>query len=139
MRALAILIATFGCTSCVSFTWQRTITFEPVSTKAVESLQPGTSDLAEVLAKLGAPIYVWEGKDREVVLAYGSLNDKHLGFGISAPVFDNMSASLNYDDTASKLEGYILVFDAKDNLKIVRAGLLRDLSKIVRARPTTVE
>jgi len=138
-RSIAVLLAALACSSCVSFTWQRTVAFEPVSADAVESLRAEQSDVREVLGKLGAPIYVWEGMNRETVLAYGSLNERQVGFRVSVPVFDNMSASLSYDDAARRLQGYVLVFDADDKLRIVRAGLLRDLAEIVRARPATVE
>jgi hypothetical protein len=139
VSTLALFLGAIACSSCVSFNWERTIAFEPVSADGVESLRVGQSDVSEVLAKLGAPIYVWEGMNQETVFAYGSLNERNLGFRVSVPVFDNMSASLSYDDAASKLRGYVLVFDANDKLRIVRAGLLRELSKLVRARPAVVE
>ncbi len=124
---------------CVSFKYERHSTYEPVSTAAVDELAIGTSDLSDALAKLGAPLYVWEGVNDAVVIAYGSSNEKQLGFSISLPLFEQASASFDYDDISSKLEGFVLVFEPDLKLRIVRAGLLGELGKAFKRRPDVVE
>jgi hypothetical protein len=138
MRVLAIVCLPL-LTGCVSFNYGRHSTFEAVSDVAIGQLEIGTSDIGQALALLGAPLYVWEGTGDSVVLAYGSEDRKGIGFGVSVPMFEQASASFNYDDESSRLEGYVLVFDADLKLELVRAGLLRELGKFVRVRPGTTE
>ncbi len=138
MRLIAIALPLLV-SSCVSFTYERHSTHEPVALEAIGELEIGTSDIGEAMRLLGAPLYVWEGVGGAVVLAYGSENRKEVGFQISLPLFDRTNASFNYDDVSSKLEGFVLVFDPELNLKIVRAGLLRELGREVRRRPDMVE
>jgi hypothetical protein len=137
--ALGALGALVLCPGCFSFSYQRNLTFGPVAPAAVESLHPGESDLGEVLARLGAPIYVWEGKSGEVVLAYGAERERGWSFKVSVPLFERTSASLSYDDAVQKLEGFVLVFDSSLKLKILRAGLLRNLRAISARRPALVD
>lgn len=138
MRILAVACLPLFA-SCVSFTYERHSTYEPVSEDAILKLEVGTSDLADALARLGAPLYVWEGVNDAVVLAYGSEDRKEAGFRISLPVVDQMSASFSYDGIASRLEGFVLVFEPDLKLKIVRAGLLGELDKAFKRRPDIVE
>lgn len=138
MRILALLGLAL-CTSCVAYSYHRHATYEPVSEAAIKALEIGKSDIGDALSRLGAPLYVWEGVADAVVLAYGNENRREHGFKVSVPLFEQTSASFNYDDIASRLEGYVLVFDADLKLKIVRAGLLRELGKVTKRRPDTVE
>jgi hypothetical protein len=138
VRALAILCVSL-LSGCVSFNYGRHTLFEAVWPDAVEQLEIGTSDIGRALELLGAPLYVWEGVGDSIVLAYGAENRKETGFALSVPMFEQASASFNYDDVSSRLEGYVLVFDSDLKLEIVRAGLLRELSKVVRLRPSAAE
>lgn len=122
--------------SCVSFTYERHVVFEPVPDAAVGTLVIGESDVGTALERLGAPIYVWEGVDGAVVLGYGFENQREIGINVSVPLIDNGNASFDYDDVAKRLEGYILVFDRDLKLHIVRKGLLRDLALATRTRPS---
>lgn len=136
---LAAIAALALCSACVSYKYERHSAFEPVRADKVAELAIGTSDIGDALARLGAPLYVWEGVDDAIVLAYGSDDSRQWGLNVSVPVYDQANASFKYDDTSSRLEGYILVFDRNLELKIVRAGLLRELGRTVRLRPASVE
>lgn len=131
--------ASFLGTGCASITYERREVFEPVTPAAVESLHPGESTLGDVLARLGAPIYVWEGGLGEIVLAYGAQRDSGWAFGIKVPVVERATASLRYDDAATKLEGYIMVFDSHLKLRLLQAGLLRNFRVIATRRPERVD
>jgi len=130
----AILIALVACTSCVTGTYERDIAFEPVQDAAVAPLQVGVSDVGDALAHLGAPLYVWEGMNQSIVLAYGSRYER--GWGLRAA---RTPVSFSYDNQIARLEGWILVFDANNKLQIVRKGLLRDLALEARHPPAYVE
>lgn len=138
MRALA-LAAPLVLASCVTFKYERHQVEERVPAAAIDELEIGTSTIGEALARLGAPLYVWEGAADEVVLAYGSENRREVGFSVSIPLFDQGNASFDYDDASSRLEGFVLVFDAQSRLTIVRAGLLHELGRSVRRRPGSDE
>lgn len=101
----------------------------------IESLVPGEAVLADALERLGAPLYVWEGKDGCPVLAYGALRLGEWGFSISAPVFERGSASLSYDDLRAHTQGVILIFGPDLGLRLVRSGNLRDLRHASERRP----
>ncbi len=133
MRAL-ILLGLVLCTGCASFTYERDMTFEPVSDAAVEPLRVGESDIGDTLRTLGAPLYVWEGVKDSIVLAYGWKYDRGWGVKVSRAI-----ASFRYDDQIDRLEGWILVFDSDNKLQIVRKGLLRDLANEARQPPAYVE
>jgi hypothetical protein len=130
----AIISALVLCTSCVSGTYERDIAFEPVKDEAVEPLKIGASDVGDALARLGAPLYVWEGVNESIVLAYGSKVDR--GWGVRAA---RNVASLSYDSLTARLEGWILVFGTDNKLQIVRKGLLADLALEARHPPAYVE
>jgi hypothetical protein len=130
----AILLALVLCTGCVAYTYERDLAFEPVDDARVEPLRVGESDIGETLGRLGAPLYVWEGVNESVVLAYGWNESKGWGLRVSRSL-----ASISYDDTGARLEGWIFVFDADNKLKVVRKGLLRDLRAETRRPPAFVE
>jgi hypothetical protein len=134
--ALAICVAA---ASCVSYRYERDLAFEPVSQAAVDSLTIDTSDLSETLSKLGAPIYVWEGRDGATLLAYGYEHDRTYGFRVTAPIFRVGNPYFDFGDAARRLRGYVLVFDRNLKLKLVRSGLLRDLGVPRKTRPSVPE
>lgn len=124
---------------CVTFKYERHLTHEALPEDAIAGLEIGTSDIGDALRALGAPLYVWEGQGDAVVLAWGHENRREVGFSVSVPVLDQGSASFDYDDVSSRLEGYVLLFGADLKLELVRAGLLRDLARVSRRRPGTPE
>jgi hypothetical protein len=133
-----VLIALASCTSCVSVAWERHLAFEPVRTADVQALRVGESDIADALERLGAPLYVWEGVNQAIVLAYGHQKSREWGVRVSVPL-DQASASASYDDVAQKIEGWVLVFGNDDKLKVLREGYLRDLRSEGRRPPAPVE
>lgn len=142
MRAAALvalgLCTCFVGTSCVSVAWERHCAFAPVRTEDLEALRVGETDIEAVLAKLGAPLYVWEGVGNAVVMAYGYHQNREWGVRVSIPL-DQTSVSGSYDDVALRIEGWVLVFGADDKLRVSRAGLLRDLQRETRQPPAFVE
>jgi hypothetical protein len=124
---------------CASITYERRKVFVPVAPSAVENLKLGETDLEEVLARLGAPIYVWEGGFGEIVLAYGAEREGSWSFRIWLPAAKELTGPLRYDDAATKLDGYLLVFDTNLKLKFLREGLLRNFRVITARRPERVD
>jgi hypothetical protein len=137
MRAAFLILAAL-CTSCVSGSWERRLAFEPVRTEEVAALKVGESDISEALARLGAPLYVWEGVNQAIVLAYGYQASSGWGVRVSLPL-EQTSVSASYDDIAQRIEGWVLVFGQDDKLMVSRAGLLRDLRSESRQPPAYVE
>lgn len=138
MRVLALILFV-STTSCFSFGYHRRLTHEPVESASVDALVPGQSGLGDALHALGAPIYVWEGRGGDTLVAYGAQRDHRFGFRISVPVFARASASVSVENENETLRGYVLVFDESLKLKLVRAGLLRNLGVVTKARPSPVE
>jgi hypothetical protein len=136
----AAMVALGAATSCVTAEYRRTIVDEAVPEERVASLVPGRSGLAECLAALGAPSYVWEYRGDGLALGYGSYRRSHWGLSVSYQVANDVSASMSYEDLGSKTRGYVLFFDEGWVLQAVRAGLLRDLTLgLGRRRPAALE
>jgi hypothetical protein len=134
--ALAVVAAA---SACVTVEYRRTIVDEPVRKERVAALVPGRSGLAECLAALGAPQYVWEYRGDALALGYGSYNRSHWGLGVSYAVTNEVSASMNYDELGSKTRGYVLLFDEGWVLQGIRSGYLRDLTLgLGRQRPASL-
>ena len=95
--------------------------------------------MADCLAALGAPLYVWEYKGDGAALAWGWSDENRKGISVSVPVYEQASASLSYDDGREKLNGAMLLFDRGLVLEDVRKGRLRDLQRdLLRRRPAPV-
>jgi hypothetical protein len=133
--ASALLVA-----GCVTYTYTRDMRFAPIDDAALDCLRPGEADITECLAKLGAPLYVWEYSHEGVALAYGFDKDRTWSLTVSVPVSHGFSASGSYSDQVRKLRGAVLLFDPAWRLQIVRRGMLADLSAELRhKRPAIVE
>lgn len=133
-------VVALACTSCLTFRYDRTIVNSRPEKGAVETLVPGEATLADALARLGAPLYVWELPASETALAWGWQRDRLRGVTVSIPLDQGGSASASYDDIARKLHGVVLQFDAQKQLVSVRRGFLRDLqTEFTRRRPANVE
>jgi hypothetical protein len=133
------LVLCFASAGCLSYRYERDLAFEPVVQTAVDSLTIESSDLGEALSKLGAPIYVWEGKDGSTLIAYGYQHERTFGFRVTAPLFRAANPYFDYGDAARRLRGYVLMFDRDFKLKLVRYGLLHDLGVPSRTRPSVSE
>lgn len=115
--------------SCVQVAWERHELNAPLEEGLESELVVGEVSLADCLERLGAPLLVWELNDSSYALAYGWDHRRQYGVSLSVPVADSGgSASLNYDDFASKLHGVVLIFDSEDRLTNKRRGLLRDFA-----------
>jgi hypothetical protein len=133
--AIALLVA-----GCVTYSYTRDMRFAPIDDAALDSLHPGDADITECLAKLGAPLYVWEYSTEGVALAYGFDKDRTWSLTVSVPVSHGFSASGSYSDQVRKLRGAVLLFDPEWRLQLVRRGMLADLSAELRhKRPAIVE
>jgi hypothetical protein len=134
-------LALAGClalsSACVQVAWERHEFNSPLEEDVEQELVAGEVSLKECLAQLGAPLLVWELSDSSYALAYGWDRQREYGVSFSVPVADSgRSASINYDDIASKAYGVVLIFDSDDRLLRKRRGLLRDLApEQARRRP----
>lgn len=139
VRMGAAAFGVFVCASCVSFRYERTVVNTRPERGAVETLAPGDATLADCLARLGAPLYVWELPGAEMALAWGWERNRLRGLTVSVPLDQGGSASASYDEIARKLHGFVLQFDASGKLTSVRRGFLSDLaSEFKRRRPAAI-
>ncbi len=135
----AIALA-FAGVSCVKAQYERHIVLQPADTSELEHLVPGESDLAQCLAVLGAPNFVWERRGDAIAIAYGAYRHQGWQLGASVNVGRGMSASFDYGELEALTRGYVLLFDANWRLEGVNEGLLRDLStEFERTPPQSVE
>jgi hypothetical protein len=136
VRAHAILARSFvgalllGLSGCFSFTWSRDRTFEPLPSNALQGLEPGHTTLEACLARLGAPLYVWEYKRQGAALAWGAGDDDAKRFSVSVPL-DRAHASFSYGRIDARLRGAVLLFDEDLVLEEVKEGCLRDIARQV--------
>ncbi len=129
-----------GASSCVKAQYERHIVLEPVQTDELQHLVPGESDLAQCLARLGAPNFVWERSGDSIAIAYGAYRHQGWQVGASVNVTRGVNASFDYGELEALSRGYVLLFDERWKLESVSEGLLRDLStKFERTPPQSVE
>ena len=127
--ALLALVAALAA-GCVSFTWNRTLSYEPIPPGALAELTPGRDTLTQCLDRLGPPLYAWEYKIDGAALAWGWADRDQKGISISVPLQDWYSASFGYDDASDDLVGAVLLFDRDLVLEQVKEGRLRDLERL---------
>jgi hypothetical protein len=128
-RAPALLLAAlvaWGTSACLSVSWRRDARFGRLPEGALASMEPGETDLGTCLARLGAPLEVWEVLDG-MALAYGWERERNVGLTLSVPIDRGLSASLNVANERARLRGVVLFFDAADRLTVVRSGRLAEL------------
>lgn len=125
MRALALTLAALG-GGCLQGDLNRDRVLQPLAESDVAGLRPQEDDLAVVLARLGAPLYVRELGDG-IALAYGWLDTTNWNLEAQVPVGDAGSFQFTYNSTREALPGVVVFLDA--NLRVVRIerGLLRNL------------
>lgn len=134
-----VLIAAVTCSGCVSFGYRRATRESPPSKTALAGLHPGETSLADSLAQLGAPLYVWEYKGDGAALAWGWYRRGDLGFTISVPLARQLSARGSYESIDENLRGFVLLFDADLKLELMREGYLRDLQNDLRRKRPAAE
>jgi hypothetical protein len=129
-----------GLSACVRGEYRRTIVDAPIESERVAALVPGRSGLAECLAVLGAPHFVWEYRGDGLALGYGWFRGSHWGASASYQVARGVSASMDYADLDGATRGYVLFLDGRWVLEGVRKGRLRDLTEGARKpRPAGTE
>ena len=123
---------------CLTFVWSRALSFEPLPEHALDGLEPGRSKLSDCLARLGAPLYVWEYRREGAALAWGHGDARARRISLAIPV-DRVRPTFSYGDVDAKLSGAVLLFDEDLVLVEVKEGCLRDIAKAIGpARPATV-
>lgn len=138
-RPFQAVILALACASCLRLNWERKHVDFKASDERIHALEPGRATMADALASLGAPLYVWELPAEGVAIAYGAYAEEELGFKVSVPVADQGSADFDYSAVAAKVEGHALFFDGQGRLTMVAEGLLRDLRRETERRPADVE
>ena len=142
MRALgtSLLLSLALAPGCVAVRWTRDARQSPPPDQAEVVLVEGTTTLHEALATLGAPLGVYEYRQTGMALAWGWYRGDSKGLRVSVPVYQNVSASVDYTDSREGLEGMLLLFDQDLRLVSVRSGWLEDLtSGLERQSPTVLE
>jgi len=132
----AALIAALASSACITGGYYRTQANEPVAQERIRALEPGKTTLSEALARLGAPLYLWEWKGDGAALAWGWFDSGRWGFAISVPVSDAGSASFSMDDIANDMPGAVLFFGPDLVLVEAREGKLTEIrAETSRKRP----
>jgi hypothetical protein len=121
--------------SCVSFVWTRERLFDKTPKQALEELEIGKSTMSDCLARLGAPLYVWEYKGDGAALAWGFSNEDSKRIAVTIPLQTRWSPSFSYANGDAKLRGPVLFFDKTLVLEEMKTGCLRDLRLQTRVRP----
>ena len=131
------LAALLPLTGCVQLNWDRVSFNEPISGDRLLELRPDQSDLGDCLRVLGAPHQVWENNGG-VVLAWAWLDRAGWGLSVSYTFTRFVTASVNYADADTDINGVVLVLDSDLRLRQVRRGYFSDITADLRRRPTQV-
>jgi len=124
------------CAGCLQGDYNEDRIHQALAPVHVESLQPGETRLADVLALLGAPLFVVE-LDRGVALAFGWLDQSDWNVEAVVPVAD-ASVQFSYASSDLQIPGLVVFLDEAYVVTRLDRGLLRDLLPD-RARPKLVE
>jgi hypothetical protein len=139
IRILGSLALASGLAGCVTFVWTRDQRYEPLPKDALEGLEPGRTDFAECLRRLGSPLYVWEYKGDGAAIAWGFADEDSKRITVSVPLSEWAHPSLSYGDVDANLRGVVLLFDRELVLESAKSGYLRDLERQYRrVRPALV-
>lgn len=135
MRALLILALSLGACGCISMSWSRSREQQSVDPRWAE-LEVGSARLEDVLALLGAPLFVYEHERSGAVLVWGRGQADDKGINVSVPIGDQASADFDFSRGTSSVRGVLMVFDASWRLALAREGPLRDLTAERGVRPS---
>jgi hypothetical protein len=122
----------------LSANWNRSVKLEALAEPALESLEVGSSDLADCLSALGAPTRVWE-VDGGAALAWHWVDRSDWGVTLSVPTGDAVSANLSYGTFDTDARGAVLFFDEAWGLTALRRGQIAELLSGDRRRPAFVD
>lgn len=139
MRRFATALVLLATASCITVSFDRRRGFEPLDGKALGELRAGRADLAQCLAKLGAPNLVYQQPDGRIAMAWASLDQFGWGMDVSVSL-RGVSASGELEIDKRDIEGAVLFFDRELRLVSLERGLLRDfLVQPRRQLPPAVE
>jgi hypothetical protein len=132
LAALLVLV----CGGCITGGYYRQQLLSPLTQAQIGALEPGKTTLAEALALLGAPLYVWEWKGEGAALAWGWSSSARWGFAVSVPMGDTSATAFSYDDLSADLPGAVLFFGEDDVLLEAREGRLAAIrAETIQRRP----
>lgn len=136
-RTLAASACAWLVAGCVQLSFDRDLRLEAIPKSAFEGLEPGRTDLEAALLRLGPPVFAWELPEGGMALAWGWLASSGWQMKVSAPITGRgESVSVDYSSSADRMRGAVLFFDRGLQLEAIQQGLLRDLRKATRPRPT---
>jgi len=136
MASRLVILAALACSGCITGSYTRSQSYEPVAHAQLATLEPGKATLADALASLGAPLFVWEWMGDGAALAWGWGDEAGWGLSLSVPVGDNSATVFAFDTKALDLPGAVLFFDADGLLLEAREGKLSDIrAETIRRRP----
>ncbi len=131
----ALGLTTLGLSSCVRGRYQKNTFLRPIAGDAEAGLAPG-AELAECVARLGAPNYVWEQPGGAMAVAYAWSRSVGWGLGVSGTIVRNVDASFDFDDLSADTRGLVLWFDPTWRLERLERGRIRDVAApLGRPRP----
>ena len=133
--ALLALLVAATTTGCLQVQWTRSTLHQPVAEEAVDRYAIGEAVMGDALAGLGAPLYVWELPQGAAALAWGWYGSRDLGVQVSVPTKSYVDPSFRFSQVDNRLRGYVMVFDADDELVYLRKGYLADIADDLRRKP----
>ena len=137
LRLMALAALAASASSCLQLEYTRVVNLLEPARQGVDTLEVGTTSLSDCLARLGAPLGVYELPDG-AALSYGWLRSKTWQAELIFPVADSRGR-ITFTDIDDQIRGVLLFFDAQWTLKEIRRGRLRELtSRIGRRRPQAV-
>lgn len=115
LRRAALLPVVLLLASCVQFSWNSGRIGIPLPDEQLDWALQVEPDLGTALGQLGAPQIVRPFEDRgfEVVWVWRRLHS--YGWGVSVPVSDAASASLQWDSGGDDADGLRIIFDNDGN------------------------
>lgn len=115
--------------------------FEPIEPTATAPLGEAKAELQTCLDALGAPNMVWESP-RGLTLAYAWMDKSAWTFNVQVwgldPNIDGRTV-FRYSTADNEYDGVVLVFDDDLKLRIVRHGLLADITRDLQRRPAFID
>lgn len=140
LTAACLPLLAFG--GCITGSWDRDATDDPIASAALAALQPGTDTLGTCLQLLGAPSRVFEyhvepdGSSGMLLLWCAS---EQVAWGLEAAGgTQDVSASVSLDQADTELTGCALWFGADLCLERWRRGRIGELLA-ARRRPSVPE
>ena len=142
MRLAALLLTSAVlASSCAEFQLFHIRRFEPIPAAQTDELNGSNADLQTCLDALGAPHLVWESP-RGLTLAYGWLDKFDWKFSVVVYGTDlaiDGRTLFSFNGVNNAFDGVVLVFDDDLQLRIVRRGLLGDITRDLPRRPAFIE